>query len=38
MIICCYIYVNNYKPFTKLIYKLANIGIKKEDENKEGEE
>ncbi len=39
-IICFLIYISEYdkKPFTKLIYKLCNIGIKKKEENEEGEE
>lgn len=27
------IYCHNHKPFTKLIYKIANIGVKKSKEN-----
>lgn len=27
--IACYIYLHNNKPFTKLMYKIANIGVKK---------
>lgn len=32
------LYANQNKPFTKLIYKLANIGIDKKEEIEEGEE
>ena len=29
LIIATYIYLYNNRPFTKLIYKIANIGVKK---------
>ena len=28
LIIACYIFCNNKKPFTRFMYKIANIGVK----------